>query len=164
MIDLLSDVPHFGVSLTNHLWDIWHHDFLSFTEIKSSDDLLRYYNCSKYVYVLHENDEFISTCMIDKTDMGVKPELFPWLANVYTRPEFRNKGYAKKLIEYVLEKHQHEKLYLWTFTEKLATYYTQFGFVAKEVISQHGHLCNIIFMSKDLDFVFIACQEYIKII
>lgn len=158
VIDYLSNQKHLIPSIIDHLWQEWEHDYQTLTNYKTKQDLFDLYtNLQEHsvptAYVLFENDQFICTCLIDKEDMGLgHPEspahLFPgkkpWLANVFTHPLYRNRGYAKQLLNSVIT--NYPTLYLWTFNQKLADYYKQFGFIQKQIIPKHGDLSNIIVM------------------
>lgn len=146
----LSNHKHFIPTIIDFIWDEWSHDYETLTDYKTKEDLFNFYyslNSTDDVptaYVLFNQDQFICTCLVDKEDMGVHVHLSPWLANVFTHPSYRNKGYAKLLIQYIISKYP--TLYLWTFNQKLADYYKQFGFQEKETIPKHGDLENIIVM------------------
>ena len=63
-------------------------------------------------------------------DMDTYPELTPWIASVYTIPEWRKQGIAARLIKRIImesTKINIEKLYL--FIENLQEYYKHFGWI-----------------------------------
>lgn len=155
MIDHLCNQKHLISPIVDFLWKEWSHDYRTLSNYHTKQDLLDFYYSlddtfpTAYVMLDHQK-QFISTCLIDRDDMGVgnKNAIFPgkspWLANVFTHPEHRNKGAAKLLLEHVVPKYP--TLYLWTFNQKLADYYKQFGFKEKQIIPKHGHLYNIFVM------------------
>lgn len=61
-------------------------------------------------------------------DLEVRPDIYPWLANLYVDEEYRNKGVARKLLEKVKEIAKStinsEELYLFT---KHIGLYEKFG-------------------------------------
>jgi len=44
-------------------------------------------------------EELIGVYMLMQEDLFVRPDLYPWLANVYITPEHRGKGYGKIMME-----------------------------------------------------------------
>lgn len=151
-IDYLHNHKHLIPILINCLWKEWKEEYIEYTPYKNKELLQKFYeNTTQNIptaYVVITNDgNFIGTCLIDTEDMGVHPEGYPWLSSVYIKPEYRNLGYAKKLLEFVIKKYT--LLHLWTFTEKLSKFYEQFGFRTVEIIKTHGKLLkNIIYMIK----------------
>jgi GNAT superfamily N-acetyltransferase len=150
-INLLCDRQDFIPVLVEHIWNEWKHDFINLTDYKTPEALYNFYRSTSGIqiptaYVMHKNDTFIGTCLVDNEDMQLYPDRRPWLASVYIAPEFRNKGYASLLINYVAPKYP--LLHLWTFNQQLADLYKRFGFEEKEVISEHGCHKNIIYMSR----------------
>ena len=156
-IDCLFNQKQFIPAIVDYLWEEWAHDYKTLnTDFTTKQSLLDFYNFLgtpdkiPTAFVLFKDDQFISTCLIDKDDMGIggTNPIFthsaPWLANVFTHPQFRNNGYAKILLDHVIPKYP--TLYLWTFNQKLADYYKQFGFQEKQTIAKHGHLIDIIIM------------------
>lgn len=71
-------------------------------------------------------------------DLGVRPDIYPWLANLFVDEEYRNKGVARKLLEEVKETAKKvitfETIYLytehvglyekfgWTYVSEIDTY------------------------------------------
>lgn len=149
-IDLLCNQKHFAKEIVYYLWNEWSEDYVAFTPYKSLDALYDFYinmtdqiPCAYIIFDENEN-KLIGVCIIDHEDMKVHPHLTPWLSSVYILPPYRKNGYATELLQYVLPKY--EVLYLWTFTDKLADYYKQFGFESLEIIEKHGNHTNIILM------------------
>lgn len=50
-------------------------------------------------YGLFLDDEIIGMCQFLYEDLDVRPDIYPWLANVYIDEKYRNKGYGRILIE-----------------------------------------------------------------
>ena len=61
-------------------------------------------------------------------DLSIRPDIYPWLANVYIDEKFRGKGYARVLLESVKltasKLDNVKELYLYTKHEK---FYEKFG-------------------------------------
>ena len=145
MIDTLYKHHEFIPAIVDAIWDEWSEDYIARTRYKTKKDLEALYfkaaNNAEGIpeaYVIFEGDTVIGSCLIDVEDMGVHPVSYiipgPWLANVYVMKPFRNKGYATRLLEYVVARY--ENMHLWTFNMKLATFYERFGFCIKEIISE----------------------------
>jgi GNAT superfamily N-acetyltransferase len=144
----LKEHPEFIPAIIDAIWDEWSEDYIKRTNYKTKKDLENLYfqitqNDANIpdAYIIFDTDTIIGSCLIDVEDMGVYPECpGPWLANVYIMKEWRNQGYATKLLEYVVPRYQ--KMHLWTFNMKLAQFYERFGFIVKEIISEKCILCE----------------------
>lgn len=80
-------------------------------------------------YGLFLDDKIIGMYQFTLEDLDVRPDIYPWLANVYIDEEYRNKGYARKLLENVKENTKQsinfDELFLYTRHVGL---YEKFGF------------------------------------
>ena len=78
-------------------------------------------------YGLYEGDLLIGTYQITVSDLFVRPDIYPWLANVYISPDKRAKGYGRFLLESVKENITElpfDEIYLFTTHENL---YEKYG-------------------------------------
>jgi GNAT superfamily N-acetyltransferase len=51
--------------------------------------------------VLLEDGAPAGTASLDHADLDTRPDLTPWLANVFVAPEFRGRGHARRLVRYI---------------------------------------------------------------
>ena len=89
-------------------------------------------------YGMYLDDQLIGVYQFRLDDLFVRPDIYPWLANVYLDPLYRNKGYGKQLMEsirgnalqclpydevFLFTKHTglYEK-YGWEFVSEIDTY------------------------------------------
>lgn len=59
----------------------------------------------------------LGSAAIVEQDMETEPQLTPWLASVYVRPESRRQGIGKRLVTHAMDqaiKHNVHRLYLYT--------------------------------------------------
>lgn len=49
-------------------------------------------------YGIFLNDEIIGMYQFTNRDLFLRPDIYPWLANLYIDEKYRNQGYGKKLI------------------------------------------------------------------
>lgn len=144
----LQDVPHHAPELVAALWSEWSDDYVCLTRYKTQEALLRFYATAAttaggsvplcYVAVDCETGAFMGTALADVEDMGVRPHLSPWLSSVYVLPQHRGRGVASALVAHVVERHP--LLHLWTFNDRLASFYERFGFVrlgTETSVNQH---------------------------
>lgn len=79
-------------------------------------------------YGLFIDNKIIGMFQLTYEDLNVRPDIYPWLANVYIDEEYRKKGYGRKLLESVKEiaksKLNFKELYLYTKHNNL---YEKFG-------------------------------------
>lgn len=54
-------------------------------------------------YGLFLNGIIIGVFQLTYEDLAVRPDIYPWLANVYIDEKYRGKGYGKKLLKNVKE-------------------------------------------------------------
>lgn len=127
------------------IWNEWKEDYLSFTNIKTKEDLQSDLENTQ-IYILKHNNTLCSFCLIEANDMNVRPDVGPWLSSVFTFPQERNKGYARHLVEYVSRLHT-PQLYLWC-TPDLESFYKSFGFENDTTIYNHGQYKTIYIMVK----------------
>ena len=79
-------------------------------------------------YILHNNDIFIGTIGIVPNDLeSLYPNYTNWIASVYIEKEFRNTGYLKILLDWIISKSDKEILYLWCKVE-FEKMYSKYGF------------------------------------
>ncbi len=75
-------------------------------------------------YGLFLNDNIIGMFQITYEDLDVRPDIYPWLANVYIDEKYRKKGYGRKLLENVKKTAQNnidfDELFL--YTEHIGVY------------------------------------------
>ena len=76
---------------------------------------------------LYDEDELIGMYQITYSDLFVRPDIYPWLANVFIPEKYRNKGLGKLLIGSVtdnLNVMPFDEIYLYTTHEGL---YEKYG-------------------------------------
>ncbi len=74
------------------------------------------------------NDEIVGMYQFSYEDLFVRPDIYPWLANVYVDKKYRNNGICRKLMESVKENAQNniKSNELWLYT-KHKNLYEKFG-------------------------------------
>lgn len=88
---------------------------------------------STYLWI--DGDDLIGSAALVKSDMDTHPELTPWLASVYVRPEGRGSGVGAALVNYVVQKAREQNLReLFLFTPDRENFYARLGWhtIAKE--------------------------------
>ena len=54
-------------------------------------------------FAAFDRGEVVGAYQFTLSDMFVRPDIYPWLANVYVPPEHRGKGYSRVMLESVRE-------------------------------------------------------------
>ena len=54
-------------------------------------------------YGLFLDGKIIGIYQFGYEDLSVRPDIYPWLANVYIDESYREKGYGRKLLETVMK-------------------------------------------------------------
>lgn len=86
-----------------------------------------------------EGEHLLGSASLARDDLPSRPELSPWLACVYVRPECRGQGLAERLIEAICARARdlgHDRLYL--HTHDRADYYARRGWQALEDFQAYG--------------------------
>ena len=126
------------------------------------EDMIDRYLDKGTMYVLKENDEVICECVV--TDEGNK---VLEIKNLATKKEYQGKGYAKKMIEFIIEKYKDKFSILQVGTgdsSLTVPFYEKCGFTRshiiknffidnyKEPIIECGkRLVDMIYLRKNLD-------------
>lgn len=80
-------------------------------------------------YGLFLDDEIIGMYQFQYFDLTIRPDIYPWLANVYIDSKYRKMGYSKILLENIretaIENIKFNQLYL--YTEHIGLY-EKYGF------------------------------------
>jgi len=119
--------------LCQWLMDWWGHEE-GFTKEKMAS-YIGHSLCKERIpqtFVLYLGDTPIGMYQFSMTDIDVRPDLYPWLINVFILPEHRGKGYFHTIMASVTEQAAAlglKELYLFTRHEGL---YERFGFVLKD--------------------------------
>lgn len=95
------------------------------------------------------DDVLYGSAAIVANDMDNRPELSPWLASVFVKPEYRNQGIGSTLVHHVMLQAQQndiEKLYL--YTPDREAFYHKLGWRRIETAHYHGYQVSI--MEADL--------------
>ena len=92
-----------------------------------------------FIYALIINDTLIGTYQINQKDDIDEKEYEPYLANVFSKEQYRNRGFSRVLIEDSIKKTKelgYKNLYLHS---RLENYYEKFGFkFLEEVETKYG--------------------------
>ncbi|QDF65328.1 GNAT family N-acetyltransferase [Shewanella sp. SNU WT4] len=93
-------------------------------------------------WVLVDGDEVVGSASILTQDMTTHPELSPWLANVFIKPEYRGKRLGSILINEVMRIAADKGLdLLHLFTEDQREFYEKLGWQAiKQERYQHAEV------------------------
>lgn len=90
--------------------------------------------------VAFENGECIGTVSIFENDLKIREKYKPWLASLYTKPEYRGRSVGKALIDKTIEIVKElgfNELYL--RTEDASDYYRKRGWIYVETVSDEKY-------------------------
>ena len=103
IINLLDDIKHLE-EVSEWIWKQWDKEHNS----KLEDSIYR----SKHslndkdipqMYVAKYKEEVIGVVSIWRNDLTARQDLYPWMAALFVKEEYRNKGVGKKLQEASIE-------------------------------------------------------------
>lgn len=87
--------------------------------------------CSEHIpqtFIATIENELVGMYQISMNDLDVRPDIYPWLINVYVLPKYRGLGICRKIVESSIlqaEKLKLDQLFLYT---KHIGLYEKFGF------------------------------------
>ncbi len=84
-------------------------------------------------FVAFDGDDPVGSASLVESDMDTRPDLSPWLANVYVAISHRNRGIGAKLVNRVLDEadsYGFTTIYLWTPDKK--SFYEKRGWTVME--------------------------------
>ena len=100
-------------------------------------------------FIALEGDQLLGSAASIDSDLPNKPNLTPWLASVFVKPEVRHQGIATKLITHLCDQAKNEQITrLYLFTENQQNFYKKMGWVALEQLDYSGEQVTI--MALDL--------------
>ena len=115
--------------MTNWLYNWWgQEDGYTFESLRNYLENTFQENILPKTYGLFIDGKIIGMFQFTYEDLEVRPDIYPWLANLYVDKEYRNKGIARLLLKKILEiaasSVSHDELYLYT---KHIGLYEKFG-------------------------------------
>lgn len=95
-------------------------------------------------YGLFLDNRIIGMYQFTYEDLDVRPDIYPWLANVYIAKEYRKKGYGKNLLlnikEKAKEKTPFKEIFLYT---KYTGFYEKFGWTFVSEIDTYKEIPRV---------------------
>ena len=150
-IDFLGNYSEFIPKLAELHFNEWNHlspdmtvedRVFKLTEISKSIDV-------PFMLVAVENNQLIGSAALVYDDMETRKDLSPWLAAVFVKPEYREKGIGTKLITSIedeAKKRRISKLFL--YTEHARRLYSKLGWHDLEECEYQG--VDVVIMDKQL--------------
>lgn len=137
----LKDAPHHAPTLARWFQSEWGHLNPEKTYDDILDDLLQCLNEAVVPTLLvgEIDGELVGSAALIKSDMDSHPELTPWLANVFVRPEYRGQKLANSLISSICalaQQHLLSPIYL--FTPNHESLYLKLGWETLSVEPLNG--------------------------
>ncbi|HEY8568509.1 GNAT family N-acetyltransferase [Microbulbifer sp.] len=126
----LSEIPQAAETLGRWHFDEWHQLYPE----ESLADFIAALRASEVAvpipstFVAVDNEEVIGSISLLERDMDIDEPWTPWLANLFVRPDYRNQGVGRQLIEYLIRfcyGNSVNRLYL--FTPDSRSYYEGLG-------------------------------------
>jgi GNAT superfamily N-acetyltransferase len=148
----VADRPDLVPTVANWLWHaFWRHDgyTLEQTEVEIAASIAR--SGPPQTFVLLVDREPVGTASLAAQDLDERPDLTPWLANVYVIPAARGQRHATHLIAAVEDACRAASIgTLWLYTDNAMNVYTRSGWVAAEIVARPGKR-PVTLMRRDLD-------------
>ena len=138
---------------TKNILDIttkWMYDWWGIEENYKYDDVYTYmknsFNKDKLpqTFIMYLGNNIIGMYQITYRDLFVRPNIYPWVANIYVDEKYRNNGYGKLLISSirntVKENTGFDELFLYTSHKNL---YEKYGWECIEKIDGNNKLYRL---------------------
>lgn len=129
IVNLINEQEHLE-QVSEWIWKEWsecHGCKLEDVIYRSKHSLNKDGNGIPQMYIAKYKDEVVGTVSIWRNDLTARQDLFPWMAALYVKEEFRNLGIGKMLQQKCIEeskKMNYDNLYLITDHEN---YYEKTG-------------------------------------
>ena len=128
----------------------WMYNWWGIAEKYNYNDVLTYmtnsFNENKLpqTYLLYLNDIVVGMYQITYRDLFIRPDIYPWIANLYVDEKYRGKGYGKILIESIKKQAMNntdfDKLYLYSSHNNL---YEKYGWKYVEIVDNNNKLYEL---------------------
>ncbi|MEK5185373.1 GNAT family N-acetyltransferase [Solibacillus sp. FSL W7-1324] len=141
-IDLLSNQPEF----INEVSEMVYKEFVVKTGSRMKfEEVVHYFsNTNEYAFpitlIAYENGHCFGTVSIVENDLSVRKFYKPWLASLYTKPEYRGRGVGKLLMKEtisIVNELGYNELFL--RTEDASDYYRKRGWTFLETVSDEKY-------------------------
>ncbi len=100
-------------------------------------------------FVLFDGDEPVGTAGLVREDLETRPDLTPWLAGVFVRPEFRGRGHATALVRRVEAFALAASVpALWLYTATAEPFYARLGWRRAGTEQERGG--EVVLMTRSL--------------
>jgi predicted N-acetyltransferase YhbS len=147
IIDYLYNHKEYIEDIGKALFLEWSHLVPGMTEGAVTDSISRRTNIGKIPFALvalDDNGNWIGTISIKEKDLESRTDLTPWLAAFYIKPNYRNNGIGKELLEMALrEAIAMDIKALYLYTEKASEYYRKKGWQILEERKENGIAISI---------------------
>ena len=75
------------------------------------------------IIAFNENNEEIGMCQITLKDLDCRPDIYPYIANLYIEEKYRNNGFAKLLLDEAIKTARENNLtHLYLYTSHIGLY------------------------------------------
>jgi len=141
------------VSPTKEILDIttkWMYEWWGVEDKYKYDDVYTYMKNSfnkerlPQTFIMCLGDKIIGMYQITYRDLFIRPDIYPWVANIYIEKEYRKKGYGKILIDsikkQVKDNTSFNTLFLYTSHDNL---YERYGWQYIETIDNKNKLYKL---------------------
>lgn len=115
--------------MTEWMYEWWgKEEMLTFEQVKSFVKHSMQEDRLPQTYGAFIKNNIVGMYQFSYEDLIARPDIYPWLANVYVDEEYRNKGIGRKLMESVRENAKHNVGFdeLWLYTKHI-NLYEKFG-------------------------------------
>lgn len=136
----IAEAPALIPILAHWLWEaFWRHD--GHTEAETAAWLATAIVPSgpPQAFVAVENAKPVGVASLVRHDLEERPDLSPWLANVFVPPEVRGRGHASRLVRRVEQAAAEGGIQtLWLYTWTAEGLYARLGWETVETFRRHG--------------------------
>jgi GNAT superfamily N-acetyltransferase len=146
----IADRADLAPVIAEWLWHEWWHRNCTIEQTRAAISASVARLGPPQFFVLLVNDEPVGTSSLVTSDLDERPELTPWLANVFVAPKARRRGHVIPLIRVVEDVCRSAGIAtLWLHTEHADHIYARAGWQRVETVERAGRI-PVTLMRRDL--------------
>jgi GNAT superfamily N-acetyltransferase len=151
-VTTIAERPDLVPVVAGWLWaEFWRNDGLTPEMARQRVEEFAQAETSPRIFVVLEEEKPVGSASLVAQDLDERPDLTPWLAAVYVKPEARGRGHAARLVAAVEKECRATSIdVLWLYTRTAERIYARIGWKTVERFRRKGRDHDYALMRRDL--------------